>query len=45
LPWNSTPWNTRTLAAELSTSHSMVDRVWQVNGIMPHPIKTFKLSQ
>ena len=43
-PANATHWSTRTLAAELGTSHSMVNRVWQANGLKPHLIKTFKLS-
>ena len=43
-PQNATHWSTRTLAAELGTSSSMVNRVWQANGLKPHLIKTFKLS-
>jgi transposase len=43
-PANATHWSTRTLAAELKTSHSMVNRVWQANGLKPHLIKTFKVS-
>jgi transposase len=43
-PANATHWSTRTLAAELGTSSSMVNRVWQANGLKPHLIKTFKLS-
>jgi transposase len=43
-PANATHWSTRTLAAELKTSHSMVNRVWQANGLKPHLSKTFKLS-
>lgn len=43
-PANATHWSTRTLAAELGTSHSMVNRVWQANGLKPHLVKTFKLS-
>src|ERR1017187_10387544 len=43
-PANATHWSTRPLAAELKTSHSMVNRVWQANGLKPHLSKTFKLS-
>jgi transposase len=43
-PANATHWSTRTLAAELGTSASMVNRVWQANGLKPHLVKTFKLS-
>jgi len=43
-PGNATHWSTRTLAAELKTSHSMVNRVWQANGLKPHLSRTFKLS-
>ena len=43
-PANATHWSTRTLAAELQTSSSMVNRVWRANGLKPHLIKTFKVS-
>jgi transposase/transposase-like protein len=43
-PANATHWSTRTLAAELGASHSMVNRVWRANGLKPHLVKTFKLS-
>ena len=43
-PAHATHWSTRTLAAELGTSSSMVNRVWQANGLKPHLVKTFKLS-
>jgi transposase len=43
-PANATHWSTRTLAAELSTSSSMVNRVWRANGLKPHLIKSFKVS-
>lgn len=43
-PAGATYWSRRTLAAELGTSHSMVHRVWEANGLKPHLIKTFKLS-
>lgn len=43
-PTNATHWSTRTLAAELGLSHSMVHRVWQANQLKPHRVKTFKIS-
>ena len=43
-PANATHWSTRTLGKELGVSPSMVQRVWQANGLKPHRIKTFKVS-
>jgi transposase len=43
-PAGATHWSTRTLAKELGTSHAMVNRVWQANGLKPHLVKTFKVS-
>jgi len=43
-PLAATHWSTRTLAAEVGTSPSMVLRVWQAHGLQPHRTKTFKLS-
>ena len=43
-PSNATHWSTRTLAAELGTNRAMVNRVWRANGLKPHLIRTFKLS-
>jgi transposase len=43
-PPNATHWSTRTLAAALGTSPSMVLRVWQANNLRPHLTRTFKLS-
>ena len=43
-PTNATHWSTRTLAAELGVSQSMVHRVWKANGLKPHLVKTFKVS-
>ena len=43
-PSGATHWSTRTLAAELSTSPSMVQRVWKASGLRPHRTRTFKLS-
>lgn len=43
-PANATHWSTRTLGKELGVSPSMVQRVWLANGLKPHRIKTFKVS-
>ena len=43
-PANATHWSTRTLAQELGTSHAMVNRVWRANGLKPHLVETFKVS-
>ena len=43
-PANATHWSTRTLAAELRTTRSLVHRVWQATGLKPHLVKTFKVS-
>jgi len=43
-PKNATHWSCRTLARELGTSHAMVNRVWQANGLKPHLHRTFKVS-
>jgi transposase len=43
-PTNATHWSCRTLARELGTNPAMVNRVWRANGLRPHLIRTFKLS-
>lgn len=43
-PANATHWSTRTLAAELKVSRSMVHRVWRVHNLKPHLTRTFKVS-
>jgi len=43
-PANATHWSIRSLAKELDVSTSMVQRVWKANGLKPHLIKTFKIS-
>jgi transposase len=43
-PKNATHWSTRSLAKELQTSHVLVHRVWQANGLQPHRMTRFKLS-
>lgn len=43
-PNNATHWSTRSLAEELGLTQSMVHRVWKANGLKPHLVKTFKIS-
>lgn len=43
-PANATHWSTRMLAEKLGVSQSMVHRVWKANGLKPHLVKTFKVS-
>ena len=43
-PENATHWSTRTLAEELNVTQSMIHRVWKANGLKPHLVKTFKVS-
>jgi transposase len=43
-PANATHWSTNTLARELGVSQSMVSRVWRANGLKPHLVRTFKVS-
>jgi len=43
-PQDATHWSTRTLAKFLGIDKMMVQRVWQANGLKPHRVKTFKVS-
>lgn len=43
-PDNATHWSTNSLAKELGLSQSMVSRVWRANGLKPHLVRTFKVS-
>jgi transposase len=43
-PKNATHWSTRTLACELGVNPTLVHRVWKANGLKPHLVKTFKIS-
>lgn len=43
-PRGQTHWSTRTLAKEVGTTHSFVNRVWRGAGLKPHLSKTFKVS-
>jgi transposase len=43
-PAAATHWSTRTLAKELGCSRMMVHRVWKANGLKPHLVRAFKVS-
>src|SRR3954462_6371958 len=43
-PFNATHWSTRTMAAGTGLSETTVRRIWHANGLKPHLIKTFKVS-
>ncbi|MGH3849994.1 MAG: IS630 family transposase [Pseudonocardiaceae bacterium] len=43
-PANATHWSVRVLAAKLSVSRMMVQRVWQHYEIQPHRVEKFKIS-
>lgn len=43
-PANATHWSSRTLAKKLGVTQSMVCRVWRANGLRPHMVRTFKVS-
>jgi len=44
VPANATHWSVRTLAKELKVNPTMVHRIWKANGLKPHLIRTFKVS-
>ncbi len=44
IPANATHWSTRLLAEEMGITQSMVHRTWKANGLKPHLVKTFKVS-
>ncbi len=43
-PPNATQWSKRSLAKVLGCSDSLVQRVWHDNGLKPHRVKSFKVS-
>lgn len=43
-PEGQTHWSTRTLAAKLGINSMFVSRVWRDNGLKPHLVKSFKVS-
>jgi len=43
-PENATQWSCRSMAKASGVSTASVQRIWQANGLKPHLIRTFKLS-
>ena len=43
-PAAATQWSVRTMAKAIGASKATVQRVWRDNGLKPHLIKTFKIS-
>ena len=43
-PLNATHWSTRTMAAATGLSETTIRRIWRANGLKPHLVKTFKIS-
>lgn len=43
-PKSATHWSTRTLAQEVGVDHVLVHRVLRKNGLQPHRVRTFKIS-
>ncbi len=43
-PKDATHWSTRSMAAHLGLSQSVVSRIWRAFGVQPHRVESFKLS-
>ena len=43
-PTNATQWSTRTMAKEMNISKASVSRIWRANGLKPHRVESFKVS-
>jgi transposase len=43
-PAGATHWSTRRMAKAVGISHATVARVWKANGLKPHLVRTFKVS-
>ena len=43
-PDNATHWSTRTMAAAVGLSEASIRRIWHANGLKPHLVRTFKIS-
>jgi hypothetical protein len=41
---NATQWSTRSMAREAGISKASVSRIWRANGLKPHRVDTFKVS-
>jgi transposase len=43
-PATATQWSTRTMAREMGISKASVSRIWRANGLKPHRVESFKVS-
>ena len=43
-PANATQWSVRTMAKATGVSKATVQRIWRDNGLKPHRVKSFKVS-
>ena len=43
-PANATHWSRSTMAREMGISDSTVGRIWRANGLKPHRVDSFKVS-
>jgi transposase len=43
-PANAMQWSTRTMAKEMNISKASVSRIWRANGLKPHRVESFKVS-
>ena len=43
-PVDATHWSTRTMAKAVGVSKATVNRIWRAQGLKPHLVKTFKVS-
>ena len=43
-PVNATHWSRSTMAREVGVSDSTVGRIWRANGLKPHRVDSFKVS-
>ena len=44
-PKGKKKWSTRSMAVAVGISHQSVHRIWRTNGLKPHLLRTFKISQ
>jgi transcriptional regulator with XRE-family HTH domain len=44
VPPGRTHWSTRSMAEATGLSKSTINRIWRANGLKPHLVKTFKVS-
>src|SRR5947209_14809091 len=44
-PGETTQWTGRAMAKAAGISHRSVQRIWAAHGLMPHRVRTFKLSK